>query len=100
MGSSNEQYQEVLEFLKDKRPDVQCAAAEALLGFTEDQSFLEYCRQCPRLVARPMLRIVEKDPLEVSTRDAREAALKCLVNLASVPAFVQSLLSFEPQAGA
>jgi len=95
MGSSNEQYQEVLEFLKDKRSDVQCAAAEALLGFTEDQSFLEYCRQCPRLVARPMLRIIEKDPLEVATREAREAALKCLVNLASVPAVCAELVELR-----
>lgn len=95
MGSGQEQYEEVLDFLKDKRSEVQYAAAEALLGFTEESSFLEYCRQCPRLVARPMLRIIEKDPLEVSTKDARQAALKCLVNLAGVPAVCSELVELR-----
>lgn len=95
MALGNEQFEEVLAFLKDTRSDVQCAAAEALLGFTEDPSFLEYCRKCPRLVARPMLRVIEKDPLEDSTSDAREAALKCLVNLAGVPPVCAELVELR-----
>lgn len=95
MALGKEQYEEVLNFLKDTRSDVQAAAAEAVLGLTEDVSFVEYCRQCPRLVARPMLRVIEKDPLEKSTEDARENALKCLVNLAGTPALCSELVELR-----
>jgi hypothetical protein len=95
MSSNNEQYEEVLGFLKDTRTEVQAAAAEAVLGLTEENSFVEYCRTCPRLVARPMLRIIEKDPLEKSTDEARENALKCLVNLAGTPAVQSELIELR-----
>lgn len=59
-GYSDEEYAELLKFLENTRFDVQRMAAEGVLGFSEDMSFVDYCKRNPRSVARPLLRLAER----------------------------------------
>lgn len=115
------EFQELLGFLQDPKPEVQRIAAEGVLSFTENEDFIKNCLAAPRKAARPLLRLVEKaeaaaqeaagaaapkeegsaprrqsPALEVAENAAAgSAALQALINLSAMPAVRDELISLS-----
>jgi len=119
--TQSQEFSELLGFLQDQKPEVRRFAAEGVLGQTEDTDFLDFCKQNPRLAARPLLRLAEKAEAELaealearakaggrespaektaaiqaaSSVGAGIAALKALVNLSTIPSVQDELVSLN-----
>mmetsp|Transcript_2405 Transcript_2405/g.6433 ORF Transcript_2405/g.6433 Transcript_2405/m.6433 type:complete len:390 (-) Transcript_2405:52-1221(-) len=115
----DDDFDDLVGFLQDAKPEVRRLAAEGVLAQTECQEFLEYCTRKPRSVARPLLRLAESadaqaaaagpedEPAEAGgprrqkkaelqeaeTIAGGKAALQALVNLSAVPAVRDELVS-------
>lgn len=74
MSEQDQEFAELLGFLQDPKVDVQQAAAEGVLTYTESPDFVDYCGRNPRGAARPLLRLVERSNAAKSTDSSDKAA--------------------------
>jgi len=84
------EYDEVLAFLSDSKHDVVEQAANVVLELSEDAEFLDYIRENPKKVARPLLRVLEREDFK-----SQFAGLNAVVNLSAVPEVAESMLDLK-----
>lgn len=122
-AGGEQEFAELLGFLQDQKLEVRRFAAEGVLAQTEDKEFLEYCREHPRAVAKPLLRLVERAEADVAANStagdaagnsdvgkkaarmaalegataeaAGSAALQALVNLSGIPSVLSELVGLN-----
>mmetsp|Transcript_6637 Transcript_6637/g.14478 ORF Transcript_6637/g.14478 Transcript_6637/m.14478 type:complete len:417 (+) Transcript_6637:108-1358(+) len=115
---AEETYAELVGFLQDQKFEVQRFAVEGVLESTEDEGFIAYCKDHPRQVAKPLLRLMERAESvaleaagdtgsgkadaerraavqEASAKVAAADALKALVNLSTVPQVRDALIDLS-----